>query len=451
MSRRWFGTDGIRGRYGVGALTVPFLEQLGVALGEQAGVGATFLIARDTRESGPEIVEALNAGLSAAGVTVVDLGVVPTAGLPMALRARGVDYGAVISASHNPWDDNGVKIFGPGGLKLDDATEEAVEDRVDALMETGVAPSPAQPAAGEDGAADYRRSVLAAVEGLDLTGMVLAVDCANGAASATAPAVLTSLGAQVTALHDEPDGRNINADCGSTHLDALAGHVSAGRYDLGLAFDGDADRVLMVDGRGRTASGDHMLGLLGSSMAQRGELVGNEVVATVMSNLGLQRFLDAQGIGLQRTQVGDRHVLAAMLAGGLALGGEDSGHVLLRMNGELVGDGLFTALSVLAALRETGRSLVDVVDAVARVPQKLINVPVAERPPVDELPELNARVAAAEAAHGDAIRIVLRYSGTEPLARVMVEGLDADVVERVSAELAEAWPAEISARVGRAG
>ncbi len=430
---------------------MPFLEQLGVALGEQAGAGSTFLIARDTRESGPTIVEALSAGLGATGVKVIDLGVVPTAGLPMAMRARGIEYGAVISASHNPWDDNGVKIFGPGGLKLDDDTEHAVEERVDALLAEARELSARAETTVENGASAYRRAILAAVEGLDLGGMEIAVDCANGSASATAPAVLTSLGAQVTSLHDEPDGRNINAACGSTHLGSLARHVSSGRYDLGLAFDGDADRVLMVDGRGRTCSGDHMLGLLGTWMAERGELVGNQVVATVMSNLGLQRFLDGHGIALQRTKVGDRHVLAAMLKDDLALGGEDSGHVLLRMHGELVGDGLFTALAVLRALRETGRSLADIVDAVARVPQKLINVPVAERPPVAELPELNARVAAAEQAHGDAIRIVLRYSGTEPLARVMVEGLEAHVVDSVSAELAEAWPAEISARVGRPG
>lgn len=451
MSRRWFGTDGIRGRFGEGALTVPFLERLGLALGEQAGRGATVLVARDTRESGPTIVDALAAGLAAAGVEMIDLGVVPTAGLPMAMRARGVRHGAVISASHNPWADNGVKIFGPGGLKLDDATEEAIETRIDELLsdDDAIAEHDVDPT-HEDGAAAYRRAVLSAVAGLDLNGMVIAVDCANGSASATAPAVLTSLGAQVTALHDDPDGRNINADCGSTHLDTLARHVAGGHYDLGLAFDGDADRVLMVDARGRTCSGDHMLGLLGTWMAERGTLGGGGVVATVMSNLGLQRFLGRHEIALERTQVGDRHVLAAMLAGGFDVGGEDSGHVLLRMDGELVGDGLFTALTVLRALRDTGRTLADIVDAVARVPQTLINVPVVERPPLDQLPRLAERVAEAERAHGDAIRIVLRYSGTEPLARVMVEGLDADVVESVSADLAALWPDEIEARVGGA-
>lgn len=449
MTRRWFGTDGIRGRWGEGALTVPFLEALGVALGELAGRGATVLVARDTRESGPVIVRALARGLAAAGAETVDLGVVPTAGLPMAMRARGVRHGAVISASHNPWDDNGVKVFGPGGFKLGDATEEAIETRVDELLAEG------GPLAGdgvephrEDGAADYRRAILAAVDGLDLTGLVVAVDCANGSACATAPAVLTSLGAQVTTLHDAPDGRNINADCGSTHLDALAQHVAAGRYDLGLAFDGDADRVLMVDSQGRTCSGDHMLGVLGTWLADRGELTGRGVVATVMSNLGLERFLAAHDIALERTQVGDRHVLAAMLAGDYAVGGEDSGHVLLRVDGQPVGDGLYTALTVLAALRDTGRSLADAVDAVRRVPQKLINVPVAERPPLDDLPRLTERVAAAQAEHGDAIRVVLRYSGTEPLARVMVEGLEADVVDALSSELAELWPDEIAARLG---
>jgi len=449
VSRRWFGTDGIRGRAGEFPLVPDFLARLGRALGEQARGGAV-LLARDTRESGPAIGAALAAGLLGEGASVTDLGVLPTAGLPLALRARGAALGVVVSASHNPWADNGLKVFGAGGLKLPDAAEAALEARVAALEG-----QPARPPRGAvlaaDGAREYVDWMRRRFAGLRLQGQALLVDCANGSACASAPAVLAALGARVTPLHHRPDGRNINEGCGSTHLDALRARVLAGpgACDLALAFDGDADRVLFVDPQGREADGDHVLGFLGPWLLARGQLPGATLVATVMSNLGLQRALHARGVALARCPVGDRHVLTALQAGGFALGGEASGHVLFLDGGHYVGDGLYTALRLLEALTGSGATLAQVIDAVPRVPQVLLNVLVAAKPPVDGLPGLQAAARAAQARHGDDLRLVLRYSGTENLARVMVEGLDAGVVQRLARELAEAWTADIAAQAAR--
>jgi len=461
MTRRWFGTDGIRGRAEVGPLATPFLVRLGRALGEQAleelhanggGDAPLVLLARDTRESGPAITTALAEGLSQGGMSVMDLGVLPTPGLPMAMRERGAVRGIVVSASHNPWEDNGVKTFGPGGHKLTDDQERALEDRVEALGGEEDHDVPAELEAGEvsappieyNGAVDYIGAMVRRFEHLDLAGMRLTVDCAHGAASVTAPFVLQELGAQVAPLCCEPNGRNINDDCGSTHLGLVSVSTVAGGSDLGLAFDGDADRVLMVDAQGRTCTGDHMLGFLGTWFHDTGKLPGDTVVATVMSNLGLERMLAERGIRLMRASVGDRYVHAAMREGGFGLGGEASGHLLFGAENDFTGDGLYTALRVLEGLVETGKTLEQVVDAVPEVPQLLLNVPLEARPPVERLPGLLDRVAVAEAEHGDDIRIVLRYSGTENLARVMVEGVDAGVVENLTSELAELWKDQVA-------
>lgn len=449
MSARWFGTDGIRGLVGEEPLVPETLVRLGRALGEHAG-GECVLIARDTRVSGPDIVAALLAGLAAAGSPVIDLGVMPTAGLPLEVRARGAALGLVVSASHNPWKDNGIKVFGADGLKLSDESEAALEARMDAQADVPPPVGVGEMARTEDGASGYITWILEQFAGLDLKGRRLAVDCAHGSASITAPEVLRRLGATVTPLFDRPDGRNINAACGSTHLQALAAQMSCGEHDVGLGFDGDADRVLMVDRRGRTCDGDHMLGFLGPWLAGRGELPRGTVVATVMSNLGLERMLAAQRIELVRTPVGDRHVLAAMRAGGFGLGGEASGHLLFPVGDHVIGDGLYTALQVLSGLHECGTGLSGVIDAVPRVPQVLINVPVAARPPLEQLPAVGARVAELSAKHGDDLRIVLRYSGTENLARVMIEGVDATVVDAASSELAELWKQQIAQHGGAA-
>jgi len=449
VSRRWFGTDGIRGPAGEFPLVPDFLRRLGRALGEEAR-GGLVLVARDTRESGPAIVAALAEGLLGEGAQMLDLGVLPTAGLPVALRARGAALGLVVSASHNPWEDNGIKVFGPGGLKLADAREAELEARVAALDGQPARP-PRGAVARADGAHDYVEWLTRRFADARLDGLRLLVDCANGSASATAPAVLAALGAQVTALFDRPDGRNINAGCGSTHMEALTAAVraAAGACDAGLAFDGDADRVLLVDATGRLCDGDHMLGFLGPWLKSRGELPGEGVVATVMSNLGLQRALTARGVALVRCPVGDRHVLLALQAGGYALGGEASGHVLFRDGGAYIGDGLYTALRLLSALKASGSTLGQAIDAVPRVPQVLLNVPVAAKPPVESLPRLSAAAAAAQARHGDDLRLVLRYSGTENLARVMVEGVDEALVQGLARELGEVWKAEIAERGAR--
>ncbi|MFT7464320.1 MAG: phosphoglucosamine mutase [Pseudohongiellaceae bacterium] len=458
MSRTWFGTDGIRGKAGTGPLATPFLVRLGLALGEQAKGSAAedaehplVLLARDTRESGPAITVALSDGLCAAGANVIDLGVLPTPGLAMAMRSRGAQRGVVVSASHNPWEDNGVKVFGSGGHKLTDDQEHALEARVEALGgETDAMPpvevslaTGAPQAHEDDGVAEYVDAVLKHFEGLDLSGFTMVIDCAHGAASVTAPAVLRGLGAKVTVECAEPNGRNINDDCGSTHLDRVATANRSGEFDLGLAFDGDADRVLMVDALGRACTGDHMLGLLGCWLDGAGRLPNSTVVATVMSNLGLQRILDSRGIRLLRTAVGDRYVKAAMREGDFGLGGEDSGHLLFGAEHEYTGDGLYTGLRVLEALIATKQTLAQVIDSMPVVPQVLLNVPVQSRPPVDRLPALQERVARAEGRYGNDIRIVLRYSGTERLARVMVEGLDKDTVDELAAELSAVWTREI--------
>ena len=452
MTRHWFGTDGIRGPADEGPLAAPFLRRLGRALAEQASADAErplVLLARDTRESGPRISAALAAGLTAGGAQVVDLGVVPTPALPMAMRARGAVRGVVVSASHNPWTDNGVKVFGAGGLKLTDVQEHALEARVRELGgEQGDGGDEADPARLDtvDGARAYVEAVLERFGGLDLAGLRIAVDCAHGAATLTAPAVLAAFGARVTSLCDAPDGRNINAGCGSTHLDNLAAVVRAGDFDLGLAFDGDADRVLMVDAAGRECSGDHMLAFLGGWLAARDELPNRTVVATIMSNLGLEKVLAGDGIALLRTQVGDRYVHAAMRAGGFGLGGEASGHLLFGAEHHFNGGGLCTSLRLLGGLRDTGRDLASVIDAVPVIPQVLLNVPVVSKVPLDALPSVGGRVASAESMYGSDVRIVLRYSGTENLARVMVEGVDADVVHGLADELAALWREAIAAR-----
>jgi len=457
LSRIWFGTDGIRGKAREGPLSTPFLVRLGRALGEQAlddvdsSDNSLVLLGRDTRESGPAITTALSQGLGAAGAEVVDLGVLPTPGLAMAMRARGARRGVVVSASHNTWEDNGVKVFGAGGHKLTDEQEHDLEVRVEELggESDGLVPAEELVAADamspqeDDGAGDYIAAMVEQFGGLDLSGLDLVVDCAHGAASRTAPEVLFALGARINVVCAEPNGRNINAACGSTHLGTVSEVARTGNHDLGLAFDGDADRVLMVDAAGRYCTGDHALGLLGTYMDSADRLPHHTVVATVMSNLGLQRMFDEHGITLLRTAVGDRYVNAAMREGGFGLGGEDSGHLLFGAESDYTGDGLYTALRVLEVLTATGQTLDCAIDAVPCVPHVLLNMEVNSRPPVERLPALQDRVAAAEGQHGKDIRIVLRYSGTEKLARVMVEGLDAAVVDELSEQLAQVWVREI--------
>lgn len=447
MSKGWFGTDGIRGKAGEEPLTLPLMTGLGLALGESCEGKGSALLARDTRESGPAIATALGRGLAGSGMVVTDLGVLPTAGLALAVRQSEAGVGLVISASHNPWEDNGVKVFGADGYKIDDDRESVLEEAMEACMRRPL-PLDLPPTRSIDGAAAYRKTMIEKHQHLDLSGLTLAVDCAHGSATDTAPAVLVALGATVRPLGNRPDGRNINAQCGSTHMELLIEHVQEGGCDLGLAFDGDADRVLMVDRRGRVCTGDHMLGFLAIWLDGLGKLPERTVVATVMSNLGFERMLSDADLKMVRTPVGDRHILETMVKSDLAIGGEDSGHLLQRFDGQLLGDGLLTSLTVMEALVETGRDLTSVVDGVVKVPQVLLNVPVTSRPPLEDLLQLTAAQREAEEVHGDQIRILLRYSGTENLARVMVEGIEEGVVAEVSENLAKIWAEEIATKGG---
>jgi phosphoglucosamine mutase len=437
-TKRLFGTDGIRGRAGEAPLDAATIRGIGRALArvlaERLGRPPRILVGRDTRESGPAVEAALAAGIRAEGGAVDGSGVLTTPGIACVTRLEGYDAGVVVSASHNPYHDNGIKVFSPTGQKLDDEAERAIEQLV---------PSLAGDAADVETLADtpthanhyleYLRAEVA--RGLDLTGTSLVVDCANGAASALAPALFASLGATVHALGVAPDGRNINEDCGSLHLEPLRAEVLAKRADLGVAFDGDADRALFVDAAGASVDGDRILYLLALDMDARGALDGRRVVATVMSNVGLEVALAGHGIGLARTPVGDKYVLEELLRSGNALGGEQSGHVIFpRIS--LAGDGLITALEVLTAVRRAGRSLAELASGMERFPQVLVNVAVREKRPFDDVPEVAAAAAGIERELEGSGRLLLRYSGTENLARVMIEGPDLAAIEAQAERLA---------------
>jgi phosphoglucosamine mutase len=401
------------------------------------------LIGRDTRRSGPLLQAALSAGLAAEGVDVVDLGVVPTPGVAFVSADRGLP-GAVISASHNPFADNGIKVFGAGGTKLEPEIEVAVETELGALLAQPDGP-PARPTgrgvgtlSTDAGAVDlYRRHLAESLAGRRLDGLAVVLDCANGAASPLAPALFAELGADVTTLSCHPDGANINDGCGSTRPEALARAVVDRRADLGLAFDGDADRLIGVDHTGALVDGDVIMALFAVDLSARGELPGQAVVVTVMTNLGFRLAMAERGIRVVETPVGDRHVLAALEAEGLALGGEQSGHIVFRRRAT-TGDGVLTGLLLADLVGRAGRPLADLARGlVVRVPQVLVNVAVADPGRLADAPAVWAAVADVEAALGGTGRVLLRASGTEPLVRVMVEATTevqaADAARRLSA------------------
>jgi phosphoglucosamine mutase len=432
-----FGTDGVRGD-AESQLTDDFVRTLGrVAAGV---LGARrFVVARDTRASGPRIEGALAAGLAEGGCDVDLLGVVPTPAAAF-LAVAPDTAGAIISASHNPWSDNGVKLFAPGGTKLADGLEAAVEAGLEAAGAFG-----GDDTAGGDGAGvigerpelvdAYRTHLLESIGGGRLDGLRLALDCAHGAASALAPEVFESLGATVTVINNTPDGHNINDGCGSTHPQDLQRLVVGDGLDLGLAFDGDADRVLAVDEQGGVVDGDHIIGMCAIDRRDRGVLPGGAVVVTVMSNLGFRRGMEATGIRVVETAVGDRHVLAALDEQGLVLGGEQSGHVIFR-DLATTGDGILTGLQVCDLLMRTGRYLSDQAQiAMTRYPQVLRNVRVGT--PVPDVAERMAReIADEEVVLGGDGRVLVRASGTEPLIRVMVEAPTAGQAEAAADRLA---------------
>jgi phosphoglucosamine mutase len=447
MPKELFGTDGIRGIPGTPPLDDATLYATGRSLGTYLGQthsGARVLIGMDTRESGAHISSMLAAGLDAAGVKVAFAGVITTPGVACLVRQKGFQAGVVISASHNPFQDNGVKLFSKAGMKFPDAVEEILEGNIFEHRSERPPKNPPALVADETLDAEYvdflRSRVL---PGAKLAGFRLVLDCANGAAYRLGPELFRSLGAKVMAVADKPDGRNINAGCGSLHLEGLQKRVVAEKALLGVAFDGDADRALFVCESGRVINGDGVLLAAARFLKAEGKLKGNRVVATSMSNLGLERALAREGISLARTAVGDRYVLEEMLRSDNVLGGEQSGHVIF-LDDSPAGDGLLTAVKIASLVSLHGR-IEALVNGLKDYPQVIVNVKVRSKPPLESIPQVSRALAEAKSALGDNGRIVLRYSGTEPLARVMVEAEhDADV-QRFSQSLANAVRSSIGA------
>ena len=444
MAPARFGTDGVRG-----VANEELTAELALALGRAAArvlAAPAFVVGRDTRRSGPLLQAALSAGFAAEGADVVDLGVLPTPGVACVAAARGVP-GAVVSASHNPFGDNGIKLFSAEGTKLAMEVESAIERELESVLAgagAGGSERRARPTGhgvghmeSDPGAVSLYMAHLAEVtEGRGLGGLRVVVDCAHGAASGIAPAVLASLGAVVTAIGNEPDGANINDHCGSTDPAGLAETVVRDGADLGLALDGDADRVIAVDHTGAVVDGDVLLALFALDLSARGLLAGNTVAVTVMTNLGFRLAMEAQGIAVRETAVGDRHVLAALDAGGLSLGGEQSGHIIFRTL-STTGDGILTGIALCDLLCRSGQSLADLsAGLVERVPQRLVNVPVAQPERLAGCSEVWEAVEVARSELGHDGRVLLRPSGTEPMVRVMVEARIEAQADSVATQLA---------------
>ncbi len=441
---RLFGTDGVRGTANLD-LTAEIALELSIAAAHvlaEAGVfGAGHrpfaLVGRDTRASGEFLEAAVVAGLASAGVDVVRLGVIPTPGVAYLVGAMGADLGVMLSASHNPMPDNGIKFFARGGVKLDDAIEDMIEQRMGEHWDRPIGSGVGR-VTEDRGAIEAYIAHLVASLGTDasLEGLKVVIDCANGAAHLTALAAFDAQGAQVVPLHASPDGLNINDNCGSTHLGPLQAAVLAHGADLGIALDGDADRCLAVDHRGEVVDGDQILAVLALAMQQAKTLHSDTVVATVMSNLGFLKAMNAAGIRVDQTKVGDRYVLEAMNANGFTLGGEQSGHVIMSEYAT-TGDGVLTALHLAAQLARTGRQLQDLASVVTRLPQVMINVSNVNKAWAGIDPVVNSAVSAQIKALGDSGRVLLRPSGTEPLVRVMVEADTEERAREVAEQLAE--------------
>ena len=437
MARTYFGTDGVRGRVGEHPMTVEFALRLASAAARVlAPQGGTALVGKDTRVSGYMFEAALEAGFVAAGVDVNLIGPLPTPGIAYLTQRFGCSFGVVISASHNLYEDNGIKFFDAAGSKLSDEHEERIEAYLDAPALTRESTGLGKAARVDKSRVVYQEFCAATLpRGTDLTGFKIVVDCANGAAYKVAPRVLADLGAEIIPIGCSPNGRNINLRCGSTSPELLQLTVAGVGADVGIGLDGDGDRLVMVDHLGRLVDGDQLLYVIARDRHQQGELQG-PVVGTVMSNLGLQLALAREGIGFRRARVGDRYVLAMLREAGGVLGGETSGH-LLCLDRTTTGDGLVSALQVLAVMKRTGRPLAELAAGMAQFPQVMVNVRVRERVDPGQSPAIQAAVRRVEQALGDAGRVVLRASGTEPMIRVMVEGEDEAVVTRHANELAE--------------
>jgi phosphoglucosamine mutase len=449
QTRQLFGTDGIRGVAGEFPLTPQSTYLIGRALGHdlmRTTRGARAVIGQDTRESSAWIADRVATGLASVGVDVHSAGVITTPGVAYLARSRDFAAGVVISASHNPWTDNGIKVFSGDGFKLTDARELAIEKEIFALLQNpGAADDTALKVVGPTlpGEAEQRRAyieALAANVASDLSRLRVMVDCANGAATAEAPELFRSLGVQATFTHVSPNGKNINDGCGALHPETLGDTVagSGGKFDLGVTFDGDADRALFCDAQGRVVNGDAVLLLTARDLKARGKLVGDTVVATTMSNMGLEIALRNLGIRMLRANVGDKYVLEEMLKIGATLGGEQSGHVIFRDGDATTGDGLLTALRVMDVMVRSGKSLAELVSDLKVFPQKIENVRVREKVSFAQVPEVQKAIEAAERELDGNGRVVVRYSGTEALARVMVEAESEEKMRVLTAGIAAA-------------
>jgi phosphoglucosamine mutase len=441
MSKRLFGTDGIRGAAG----RFPFDEETVVHLGgavtrflQERGRPGRIVLGYDTRQSSVPICARLVSGIRQAGGEAAVAGVLPTPGVAYLTRADNFDAGIVISTSHNPYTDNGIKVFQADGTKLPDADEAEVEALVLDEPRGHATPTHAEVLVDERLAGDYVDHLLQVVRGgIDLGGARVVLDCANGASSTVAPRIFESLGIQATLMADRPSGTNINRDCGSLHPEKTAAAVRETGADMGLAFDGDADRCLVVDDTGRVLDGDFILYLTGKDLKRRGRLRNDTVVATVMSNLWLEQRLEGAGIRMLRTPVGDKYVLEEMMRGDHALGGEQSGHVIFREHAT-TGDGILTGLMLLAVWKSSGERLSELVGDITPCPQVLLNVRVGSKVDLDRHDVLGPVLRDAHSSLEGRGRLLVRYSGTEPLARVMTEGNDADEIRRIAEEVAEA-------------
>ena len=449
QTRQLFGTDGIRGVAEEFPLTRDSVYWIGRALGHdlaRVNAKARVVIGQDTRVSSRWIADRFLQGLASVGVETRSAGVITTPGVAFLARSQGFDAGVVISASHNPWTDNGIKIFSGDGYKLPDARELAIEKEIFALLDSDAVPAPdstleASSLPGEESLCQAYVRWLAGSVSTDLSRLRVAVDCANGAATAEAPELFGALKISTTFLHSAPDGQNINENCGALHPEMVARFVAEsdnhGRFDAGVTFDGDADRALFCDAHGRVVNGDAVLLLAAREMQSRGTLANATVVATTMSNMGLELALKRSGIQMLRANVGDKYVLEEMQRVGATLGGEQSGHILFRDGEATTGDGLLTALRVLEIMARTGKPLADLVGDLKVFPQTIRNVRVRQKTPFAQIPAVQAAIAAAERELAGNGRAVVRYSGTEALARVMIEAESKEQMDRLAESIVE--------------
>ncbi len=452
-ARKLFGTDGIRGIAGEPPLDARTIHATGLALGHSlhGRHEPKVILGRDTRESSLWITATISDALRKTGVSVESAGVVPTPAVAFLARTHGFDAGVVISASHNPWRDNGIKLFGPDGFKLPDAVESSIEDEIIRLAEEAVVPEVSALPRVDDNATladDYIQFLIDCVPGLRLDGLRIVADCANGAASAVAPELFAKLGARIpkefTLLNISPDGSNINDGCGALHPQWVAAEVQRRQASTGLTFDGDADRCMLAGAHGNVINGDGILLMAARDLKARGMLTGDLVVATTMSNMGLEAALKRSEIRMLRAPVGDRYVLEQMQERDAALGGEQSGHILFP-HLATTGDGLLTALVVLDLVARTGKSVDELTQDLKVFPQVIVNVKVREKRPLEEIPTVASSIHAAEEELKDSGRVVIRYSGTEALARVMIEAESEEAMRRHADAIANAIRSELGA------